>query len=663
MKFSISSCRWLLRKSEVVAIQMEALTVTLQLKCRWCVAALWIVGAIGLVPAAVARTQPAQFESDVETATKPWTHLNFYNDPKNFKFAIVSDRAGGVRPGVFEDAAKKLNLIMPEFVMSVGDFIPGNTADRGKLAKEWAEFDAELKPLKVPFFFVPGNHDINNDVMRDVWKERSGVPYYSFVYKNVLFLALDSTGEKGDIIPDAQVALIKKALDKHPDARWTFVFLHHPLWLSRATSGFAKIEKLLEGRRHTVIAGHFHRYLHEWRNNTNYYVLASTGGGSKLRGPKYGEFDHVTLVTVTEEGPVMANLTLDGILTHDVTTRDDYDLTESLAQSSDLPYLVLTDHEDAVSAGTVYLTFWNPAARELQVKANFQHGHEVRMDPSQIEMTILARSEKVVAVNVKSSEASPTKDPALLQLDWIMGFNLAKKEELYMSGRRDIPLRPSRTDLIRTVAPEFVDPLSIVVEDPKPGYTVRYTIDGSTPTNSSMAYERPFAINEATTVQARMFNKEGHGTATSRQTYKHVLAGTGLRYRYYKGNWTRMPDFTKLKPVFEGVATDLNVESRQLAEDHWGMILEGNFDVDAAGQYTFYLKSDDGSKLYVDDQLVIDNDGDHSLLELSGATKLSAGKHKLRIEFFEAGGEAILELELAGPGMERQRFLAEKVSH
>jgi hypothetical protein len=244
-----------------------------------------------------------------------------------------------------------------------------------------------------------------------------------------------------------------------------------------------------------------------------------------------------------------------------------------------------------------------------------------------------------------------------------MGFDLPGKDDLFLSSTQDIPLRPSRTDLIRTVAPEFVDSLSIVADDPKPGFTVRYTVDGSAPTNSSMAYEHPFTINEATTVQARTFNKEGHGTATSRQTYKHVPAGTGLRYRYYKGNWTRMPDFSKLKPVFESVATDLNVESRQLAEDNWGMILDGNFDVDSAGQYTFYLKSDDGSKLYVDDQLIINNDGDHSLLELSGATKLSAGKHKLRIDFFEAGGEAILELDLAGPGLERRRFPIEKVSH
>ena len=115
--------------------------------------------------------------------------------------------------------------------------------------------------------------------------------------------------------------------------------------------------------------------------------------------------------------------------------------------------------------------------------------------------------------------------------------------------------------------------------------------------------------------------------------------------------------------MFESVASDLNVESRQLSDDNWAMVLDGNFDVDQAGKYTFFLNSDDGSKLYIDDQLVIDNDGDHSLLELSGEKELSAGKHKLRIEFFEAGGEAILELDLAGPGMERRPFPIEKVSH
>jgi hypothetical protein len=93
------------------------------------------------------------------------------------------------------------------------------------------------------------------------------------------------------------------------------------------------------------------------------------------------------------------------------------------------------------------------------------------------------------------------------------------------------------------------------------------------------------------------------------------------------------------------------------------MVLEGNFEVERPGDYTFHLTSDDGSKLYIDDRLVIDNDGDHSLLELKNSTNLSAGTHPIRIEFFEAGGEAVLELDIEGPGMKRQPFPTEKVSH
>lgn len=612
---------------------------------------------------AVAQDQPQYFETNVETVVKPWTHLNFYNDPKNFKFAIMSDRAGGVRPGVFKDAAEKLNLIMPEFVMSVGDFIPGNKSDRAQLAKEWAEFDDELKPLKPPFFFVPGNHDINNDVQRAVWNERSGVPYYWFLYKDVLFLALDSTGEKGEIIPEAQVEQMGKALEKFPDARWTFVFLHHPLWLYDSPNGFAKVEKLLEGRKYTVIAGHLHRYLHDWRNNTNYYVLASTGGGSRLRGHRYGEFDHVTLVTVTDEGPIIANLRLDGILPHDVTKRSDYELIQALAKSADLPWLVLTDDETAVKEATIYLTLRNPSKREVQVRAQFGHGHEVQMTPAKIEETLPPKSRKVVEIAVRSSEAISTDAPALLQLDWAVGYNLADKDELVLSGTHDIPLKPSKINLIRTVAPEFVKSLPVAFEEPRKGFTTHFTTDGSKPTLESPAYEGQFVIDDTTTVQARTFNAAGQGSATVSQQYKRVPAGKGLRYKIYQGTWTRMPQFSELTPVFEGVANDLNVESRQLWADNWAMVLEGNFQVDSPGKHTFFLNSDDGSKLYIDDELVIDNDGDHSLLELSGDKVLTAGSHKLRIEFFESGGEAILELDVAAPGRERHPFAVDRVTH
>lgn len=285
------------------------------------------------------------------------------------------------------------------------------------------------------------------------------------------------------------------------------------------------------------------------------------------------------------------------------------------------------------------------------------------MEPSRIEKTLPPKSQQVVEVAVRSSEAIPTKAPALLQLDWMVGYNLADKDELFLSGSHDIPLQPSRLDLIQTVAPEFVERLPVIFEKPEEGFVVRYTTDGSAPTAESKTYDSQFVIDDTTTVRARMLNQQGHGSATSKQTYKSVPAGTGLRYRLYEGNWTRMPNFHELKPVFESVASDLLVESRQMSDDNWAMVLDGNFDVERPGKYMFFLNSDDGSKLYIDDQLVIDNDGDHSLLELSGQKQLSAGKHQLRIEFFEAGGEAILELDMAGPGMERRPFPMEKVTH
>ena len=256
----------------------------------------------------------------------PWNNLNVNNNPATFQFAIVTDRTGGHRPGVFLDGVQKLNLLQPEFVMSVGDLIEGYTEDTAKLNWEWKQFTGFIDSLDMPFFYLPGNHDMTNKVMKEKWNELFGKSYYHFLYKDVLFLCLNSEdnyrGAGKGTIDDEQYNYIEKALSENKNAKWTLVFMHQPLWNQNDTKRWKDVEKLLEPRKHTVFVGHNHRYRKYERNNGKYFVLATTGGGSALRGPNFGEFDHVVWVTMTDEGPILANLLLEGIWNENVMTND-----------------------------------------------------------------------------------------------------------------------------------------------------------------------------------------------------------------------------------------------------------------------------------------------------------------------------------------------------
>jgi hypothetical protein len=149
----------------------------------------------------------------------------------------------------------------------------------------------------------------------------------------VLFLCLNSEdnlrGAGRGTIGDEQFEYIKKVLEENAGVKWTLVFMHQPLWVQEDTKRWKDVEALLEGRNHNVFAGHYHRYWKTQRNNGKYIALATTGGGSRLRGRAYGEFDHVVWATMTEEGPVLANLFLDGIWDEDVVTEDLVDLVRN----------------------------------------------------------------------------------------------------------------------------------------------------------------------------------------------------------------------------------------------------------------------------------------------------------------------------------------------
>jgi protein tyrosine/serine phosphatase len=286
-----------------------------------------------------------------DEAAKTYSNLDFKNDPDNFQFAIIGDRAGGYRPGVFPAAVDTLNLLQPELILSVGDFIEGYIEDESELKAQWAAVDKEVTQLEMPLFFVAGNHDVNLDPSEKVWFNRAGADrsYSHFVYKDVLFLLLSTEdppkndpgpelGEKyealkagkysgaeanaiireledwaGQVnISDAQVEYFERVLAENSAVRWTFAFMHSPPWMQPEPGNFVKIESLLADRPYTMFAGHTHTYDYRQRNGRDYITMAMTGGA--IPGRSTGHMDHVAWVTMGDEGPIISNVLMNGVL-------------------------------------------------------------------------------------------------------------------------------------------------------------------------------------------------------------------------------------------------------------------------------------------------------------------------------------------------------------
>jgi len=87
-------------------------------------------------------------------------------------------------------------------------------------------------------------------------------------------------------------------------------------------------------------------------------------------------------------------------------------------------------------------------------------------------------------------------------------------------------------------------------------------------------------------------------------------------------------------------------------KDNVGAVIEGLVEVPQTGIWTFGTISDDGSKLWIGGQEVVDNDGLHGDREIKGEIHLEAGLHPIRVEVFERGGAANIQVKYGGPGFD-----------
>jgi len=336
----------------------------------------------------------------------PVTNRPFNDDSGKLQFAIVSDLWGGYRAGVFEDAVRKLELLQPQFVMSIGDLIDGKTYDSTLLDQEWSQFNAMVNSLSMPFYYVPGNHDISNPWMEKEWEKRLGRAYYYFLRKNVLFLIVNTQDGGSSNISPEQIAYFKKVIADHPDVRWTFIFMHRPVWKGEDDheEGYEKIEEVFKGAHYTLFSGHNHKYAKIVKNGYSHYVLATTGGGSRLRGVKYGEFDHIMWVTLNgKEDPRIINIKLDGLIMDDVVNNNTYPIVNTLTRGA---WLVVPKHmtqnrwTDTIRP---VIILQNPTKYPLIVAGDFSNIKGYSIQPQKINLVVPPFGEKRQWIIIRSS--------------------------------------------------------------------------------------------------------------------------------------------------------------------------------------------------------------------------------------------------------------------
>ncbi len=213
----------------------------------------------------------------------------------------------------------------------------------------------------------------------------------------------------------------------------------------------------------------------------------------------------------------------------------------------------------------------------------------------------------------------------------------------------------------------FVDKnANVKIESVDENVEIRYTLDGSNPTKESKLYTGEFELSESAVLIAKTFR--GDEESLIEKAYYRVIEsgdGNGVKYNYYKGEedakWEYLPAFESMIPVKSGQVYEFRMNVIDHRESYYAISYDSYLQIDKTGEYKFYTASDDGSILYINGNEVINNDGNHGVIERSGSIELEEGRHKIRVTYYNGYGGAWLDAFYKGPGIAKQIIPANKL--
>lgn len=188
-----------------------------------------------------------------------------------------------------------------------------------------------------------------------------------------------------------------------------------------------------------------------------------------------------------------------------------------------------------------------------------------------------------------------------------------------------------------------------------PDVEIRYTTDGSIPDRASALYRGPFKLNETTNFTIRFFRPDGTAadivrTVYRKEEYRSGIAvedrKTGLKCEWHEAVVNNCAAMDEL-PVRQTYTVD-RIEVPDGVNGKRALCYSGYVNIADDGIYTFSLGSDDGSRLLIGDEVVVDNDGPHGPMELKGQVALGKGLHPIKLYYFDMNNGGFISLRLFG---------------
>ena len=195
----------------------------------------------------------------------------------------------------------------------------------------------------------------------------------------------------------------------------------------------------------------------------------------------------------------------------------------------------------------------------------------------------------------------------------------------------------------------FDESATIIMENLNNSGEIRYTMDGSMPNANSTLYTKAVTTSENGVVKSAIFNK-GKIVSTVSEAFfrvKNKSMTAPISYEvFYLENLTSIPSLENKRPDAKGTCFEITSdEVKEEIKSNTLVRFRTNLQVENEDRFTFYTNSDDGSKLWVNNELVVDNDGDHGVIEKNGSISLKPGTYPLEVIWFNGGGSGWLNVD------------------